>query len=59
MRAAYNLLQRRQRLLREIEHFRSQVDAYSDRANAQRKRCYTVALRCLKRRTDDLAKLTS
>ena len=59
MQTAYNRLQRRQRLLREIEHFESQVRMFEDRADPQRKRCYTIAQRCLKRRRDDLARLDS
>jgi hypothetical protein len=59
MQTDYNRQQRRQRLEREIQRFEGQLKVFSDRSTPQRKRCYTVALRCLKRRTDDLAKLTS
>lgn len=59
MQTDYNRQQRHLRLNREIEHFEAQLKVFSDQSTPQRKRCYTVALRCLKRRTDDLAKLTS
>ena len=59
MQTAYNRLQKRQRLLREIEHFESQVRMFEDQADAQRKRCHTIARRCLQRRRNDLAKLDS
>ena len=53
----YNLLQRRQRLEREAGYFAAQVERHSARSNAQEKRAHTIAVRCLKRRTEDLAKL--
>lgn len=49
--------QKRSRLRREIAHFEAQVEKFKDHADAQRKRCHTIALRCLKRRADSLAKL--
>lgn len=58
MKTAYGVQQSRQRLEREIAHFRSQVEKFSDRASPQQKRCWTRAVRCLKRRSDDLARLT-
>lgn len=59
MRTDYNREQIRQRLLREIEHFEGQLRIFEPRAEAQQKRCYTIAKRCLKRRRDDLIKLDS
>ena len=59
MQTDYNRQQKRQRLLREIGHFEQQCEKYLDKADSQRKRCYTIAQRCLKRRRDDLAKLDS
>lgn len=55
----YNRSQRRSRLLREITWFEAQCVKFLDQADPQRKRCYTIATRCLKRRRDDLAKLDS
>lgn len=57
MLTEHNREQKRARLRREIDHFKAQVDLYSDRADSQQKRCYTTALRCLKRRVESLAKL--
>ena len=57
MQTDYNRQQKRQRLVREVEHFEGQLRVFEDRADSQRKRCYTIAMRCLKRRRDDLAKL--
>ena len=57
MQTNYNRQQKRQRLLNEIGHFELQCAKYLDQADSQRKRCYTIAKRCLKRRRDDLAKL--
>ena len=59
MQTEYNRMQRRQRLLREIEHFEGQLHRFSDQADAQRKRCFTIAKRCLNRRRNDLTKLDS
>lgn len=57
MLSEYNREQKRSRLRREIDHFQAQVEKFQDRADAQRSRCHTIALRCLKRRVDTLAKL--
>lgn len=57
MQTEYNRKQRRQRLVREIQHFEQQVVLFADRSTPQRKRCHTIALRCLKRRRDDLTRL--
>ena len=57
MQTEYNRKQKRSRLRREIAHFEAQVEKFQDRADAQRSRCHTIALRCLKRRVDNLAKL--
>ena len=59
MQTDYNRQQKRQRLVREIEHFEGQLRVFEDQDDSQRKRCYTIAKRCLKRRRDDLAKLDS
>jgi len=59
MQTDYNRQQKRQRLLNEIGHFLRSCEKYLDQADSQRKRCYTIAKRCLKRRRDDLAKLDS
>lgn len=55
---SYNMRQRIARLTREIEHFTSQVSRYRTRVTSQEKRCFTIALRALQRRTSDLVKLT-
>ena len=55
---AYAMEQSRLRLQRESAHFLSQVEKYSDLATPQRRRCWTRAVRCLNRRTADLAKLS-
>ena len=57
MPTEHNREQKRSRLRREIAHYQAQVEKFKDRADAQRKRCHTIALRCLKRRADSLAKL--
>lgn len=49
MQTDYNRQQKRQRLVREIEHFEGQLRVFEDRADSQRKRCYTIAMRCLNR----------
>lgn len=53
----YNRNQKRSRLHREISWFEAQCAKFQDQADPQRKRCYTIAKRCLKRRHDDLMKL--
>lgn len=58
MLTEYNREQKRTKLRREIAHYLAQVEKFKDRADAQRKRCHTIALRCLKQRADSLAKLT-
>lgn len=57
MQTDYNRMQKRQRLFRDISHFEQQVARFEDQANSQRKRCYTIAVRCLKSRREDLTKL--
>lgn len=57
MQTEYTREQKRSRLRREIAHYQAQVEKFKDRADPQRKRCYTIALRCLKRRVDTLTKL--
>ena len=57
MQTEYTRQQKRQRLLREIGYFMQHCEKYLDQADSQRKRCFTIAQRCLKRRRDDLAKL--
>lgn len=58
MQTAYNREQRRQRLEREASYFAAQVERHSARSNAQEKRAHTLAVRCLKHRTEDLENLT-
>ena len=57
MLTEHNRQQKRLRLQREIEHFESQMKVFEDQADPQRKRCFTIAKRCLKRRREDLARL--
>jgi hypothetical protein len=57
MQTEYNRQQRRLRLQREIAHYQGQLEKFADLADPQRKRCFTVARRCLNRRVTDLAKL--
>jgi hypothetical protein len=59
MQTEYNRQQRRLRLQREIAHFMAQTEKFSDQADPQQKRCFTLAQRCLTRRVNDLAKLNS
>ena len=53
----HNRTQRRNRLTREIIHFENQMAKFADQSDPQRKRAYTIACRCLKRRRIDLEKL--
>jgi hypothetical protein len=53
----YILNQKRARLEREICHYTGQVLVHRERTTPQKRRSYTIALRCLKRRVEDLAKL--
>jgi hypothetical protein len=58
MRTKYNLRQKRERLEREIQHFIAQVARFSPCSTPQERRCHTRAMRCLRRRMDDMAKLS-
>lgn len=58
MQTGYNREQRRQRLEREARYFAAQIERHSARSNAQEKRAHTLAVRCLKYRTEYLEKLT-
>jgi hypothetical protein len=51
--------QKRARLEREICHYTGQVLVYRERTTPQKRRAYTIALRCLKRRVEDLTRLLS
>ncbi len=57
MASMYILNQKRARLEREICHYTGQVLVHRERTTPQKRRSYTIALRCLKRRVEDLAKL--
>jgi hypothetical protein len=51
--------QKRARLEREICHCTGQVLVHLERTTPQKRRAYTIALRCLKRRVENLTRLLS
>ena len=55
----YTMNRKRARLEREICHYTGQVLVHRERTTPQTRRAYTIALRCLRRRVEDLARLLS